>query len=80
MVGRLFLDSGQLTDFPVYPCGQCIVSYVQIKVHLEAKPETGGIAEILRQPQSRIGCNSPFAVDDLVDPATGGIFFMSHPL
>jgi len=80
MVGRIFLDYGQLTDFLVDPCGQCIVSYVQIKVHLKAKPETGGVAEILRQPQSRIGCNSPFAVDDLVDSARGNPKVFAKPI
>jgi hypothetical protein len=58
-------------DFPADPRCESVIGNIEIVVHLEPQPETGGVAEEPGQSQSGVGRDSALAMDDLVNPAWG---------
>ncbi len=53
------------------PGGDGILGNFEVKIHLQAQPERGGISEIYRQPQGGVSRDAAFAMDNFID-STGG--------
>jgi len=53
------------------PLGEGVFRNIKVIVHLKAKPEEGGIAEVGRKPQSSICRDAPIAMNDFVRTSRG---------